>query len=825
MRILPCVFIMMCLAQAATAQYAVEIDPAGSGLYLEDKPEMHLDEFTLECRIMIRDTGLSVITGEDGIPQIPLISRGSEDTTHQSGLNFFLGLRKEDFRIVVDFEDPQNHLNHKLTGYSTLLFDHWYHVAATFDGVRMRIYLNGHPEAMEEIGKSPFSGTPGITGIGKMYDSHGNSHGSFSGLMDAIRIWNIARSDGEILQTINTELNQPFPGLVVSLNLNEGQGTTLLSDAGSYTGLVKGSIFNWAASPEFQTLVPPEAHGQPLVQIGIISDPQYCHCNPSSTRFYPQTLGKLKTAIDTINTYKPDFVITLGDVTDRYDQDLDSILPLYGALKSPYYFLLGNHEYESIEDSAKKYIVSRLGMPDYYYSFTRNNWRFLVLDGTELLTYTIPIHPELKAEGDSVRQSMAGKVNAATSNGGISKKQLTWIRQQLTEAYNLKQEVIVFCHFPVYPEGHRKNLWNNEDIIDILETYPNVVAFIAGHHHPGNYGFKSGTHYITHKSMVETETINSYSVFSIYPGKLVQDGYGSNQDRILSWHQEFKTMKKTQLSQNPFQYNTRIDDLIGRILMQDQTQNNYRYAFLDNGKYDNDFFLLNGDSVTLRKLPEKQSKTDFLVKIGMIDADFDTTSVVYSIAFDTTSIVQLKSFEDLILSPDSIATVDLAAIYNDRSRFGLTYHITIEDESLVSSHTTDNKIIIEPRSAGNTEIRVSVTDDYTGLSLMDSFMVSIRDTVIITPTGDVRSDKNSDILIYPNPAQDIIFMNLSPPIETILACSIMDCTGNTIKIISFTSVTGNNVYRVETGFLTPGYYFLRLLLSTGSWYTSHFVKL
>ena len=170
----------------------------------------------------------------------------------------------------------------------------------------------------------------------------------------------------------------------------------------------------------------------------------------------------------------------MGDVTDRYDQDLDSILPLYGSLQSPYYFLLGNHEFEYIEDSAKKYIVSKLGMPGYYYSFVRNNWRFLVLDGTELQTYTIPLHPELKEEGDSVRLSVADNANAAASNGGISKKQQNWIRQQLTEAYSLKQEVIVFCHFPVYPAGHRKNLWNSEDIIDILESLSKCGGLYSG---------------------------------------------------------------------------------------------------------------------------------------------------------------------------------------------------------------------------------------------------------------------------------------------------------------------------------------------------------
>ena len=92
-----------------------------------------------------------------------------------------------------------------------------------------------------------------------------------------------------------------------------------------------------------------------------------------------------------------------------------------------------------------------------------------------------------------------------------------------------------------------------------------MVAYIAGHYHPGNYGFKSGKHYLTHKGMVETESVNSFSVFSIYPGKMIQNGYGLNQDRIVNWHQEFKTLMKPQLSQNSFQYSTQIADLIGRI--------------------------------------------------------------------------------------------------------------------------------------------------------------------------------------------------------------------------------------------------------------------
>jgi manganese-dependent ADP-ribose/CDP-alcohol diphosphatase len=824
MRVLGVCLILLCGLRPAYSQYAVAMDHANAGLYFEDKPELHLHDFTLECWIMIRDTGLSVVTGEDTIPLIPIISRGFKNTEFQSGINFFLGLRKEDYTMVADFEDTQNHVNHRLTGYSTLLVNHWYHLATTYDGVSLRLYLNGKPEAMEELGESPFNGSPGITGIGKMFDAQGNPHGSFAGLVDAIRIWNYARSAGEILQTINSEISQPLMGLVVSLNLNKGQGTALQMDAGSFTGLIAGSSFTWAAGPAFQTLIPPESNKPPLLQMGIISDPQYCHCSPSGTRYYPQTLGKLRTAIDTINGYKPDFVITLGDITDRYDLDLDSILPLYRLLEAPHYFLLGNHEFEYIQDSAKKFIVPKLDMPAYYYSFVKNNWRFLVLDGTELQTYTISLHPELEQESDSIRLSVADNANSAASNGGISKKQQTWMRQQLTEAYSLKQEVIVFCHFPLYPSGHRKNLWNSDDIIDILESFPNVVAYIAGHHHTGNYGSKSGKHYLTHKAMVETDSVNSFSVISIYPGTMIQNGYGLNQDRIVNWHQEFKTLMKPQLTQYSFQYSTQIADLIGRIAEQDQTETTYGYSFLDNSKYDNDYFLLKGDSLILQRLPENGSKTEFHLKIGLIDADFDTSSMVYSITFDTTSIVQLKQFEDLDLSPDSVAVVDLAAVYSDRSRFGLAYQITIKDEDILSSRITDNKIVIEPKSTGITEVNVRTTDNFTGYSLSDTFVVSIIDTSNISTAADADIGENPEFRLYPNPAKEIIFLNLQK-VETAFECSIMDCTGNTIKVFPINDLYGNSIYPMEISYLTPGFYFLRISLISGEFYTLHFIRL
>ena len=70
------------------------------------------------------------------------------------------------------------------------------------------------------------------------------------------------------------------------------------------------------------------------------------------------------------------------------------------------------------------------------------------------------------------------------------------------------------------------NLWNDFEIISLIENRPNVVAYINGHNHSGNYVFKNGVHYITLFGMVET-MINSYAILEFYDDSLVLKGYGN----------------------------------------------------------------------------------------------------------------------------------------------------------------------------------------------------------------------------------------------------------------------------------------------------------
>jgi manganese-dependent ADP-ribose/CDP-alcohol diphosphatase len=267
---------------------------------------------------------------------------------------------------------------------------------------------------------------------------------------------------------------------------------------------------------------------KPILKIGLIADPQYCDCDATpDNRHYREILIKLPSAVDTINEARVDFTMNLGDMIDKNEDSYAAILPILKRLTKPYYNLLGNHDMYNVSDSYLSSILSLYEMPDYYYDFSYDHWRFIVLDGTELGEYSLSLHPELKKENKTLWQKVQGQINAHPWNGGVGLKQQQWFRSRLQDARNKNQSVIVFCHFPVYPFELPNTLFNSADIVDILEEYPVVKAYIAGHQHEGGYGFKKGIHYITQKGMVDTADKNSFAILEVYTNELRIIGFGN----------------------------------------------------------------------------------------------------------------------------------------------------------------------------------------------------------------------------------------------------------------------------------------------------------
>jgi len=271
---------------------------------------------------------------------------------------------------------------------------------------------------------------------------------------------------------------------------------------------------------------------EPILTIGLVADPQYSDKPSAGERHYRETLWKLNEAIDTFNDHKVDFIQNLGDIIDEGWSSFDSIMPVYQRINPGIenYHLLGNHDF-SMDSSYLANLLDTLSMPDTYYSYVKKGWRFIVLDATDYSFYANPLHGRSVDKISAYYDKTVGAANHQRWNGAVGKEQQDWLKQELERAASLGQKVIIFSHMPVRPLNDTENLWNDHEIIDIIEKYSNVIAFINGHNHSGNYIHKNGIHYITLKGMVDS-LVSSYAILEIYSDSLKLKGYG-NQDDIL----------------------------------------------------------------------------------------------------------------------------------------------------------------------------------------------------------------------------------------------------------------------------------------------------
>lgn len=278
---------------------------------------------------------------------------------------------------------------------------------------------------------------------------------------------------------------------------------------------------------------PAAAQDAPLVRFGAIADPQYAPAPPRGSRFYANSLWKLSEAVDALNEEDLDFVITLGDIIDRHIDAYNHILPIYQKVESDNWFVLGNHEYDVAKDYVQT-VPMYLGMQARYYSFVENGVRFITTDGNDLSMYATPQDTPRRAEAEALYASLvdAEAINAKTWNGGVSAEQFAWLRGELDAAQAAGELVVVFNHFPAAPDDMH-NLWNYAEMQALLGEYDNVMAYLNGHNHVGNYGVVDGVHYVTVEGMLETAATTAYAVVEVYADRIEIDGFGRATDRVL----------------------------------------------------------------------------------------------------------------------------------------------------------------------------------------------------------------------------------------------------------------------------------------------------
>ena len=145
--------------------------------------------------------------------------------------------------IVVN-EMGLNHSPMTLIHYTPI--NDWTHVAVVYLNKQPRLYINGQLVKSGQISSAGFVHPSGA--IGSQF-SNANSN-KFKGLLDNVRLWNVARSQNQILAKMNKEGAATDANLVMSYNFSQGnpgadnQSISQITDASSVNQHAVISNFN-----------------------------------------------------------------------------------------------------------------------------------------------------------------------------------------------------------------------------------------------------------------------------------------------------------------------------------------------------------------------------------------------------------------------------------------------------------------------------------------------------------------------------------------------------------------------------------------------------
>jgi len=86
-----------------------------------------------------------------------------------------------------------------------------------------------------------------------------------------------------------------------------------------------------------------------------------------------------------------------------------------------------------------------------------------------------------------------------------------------------KQDVIVFGHLPLWPEGEKHTAECGRCAKDSGE-YGCVRAYLCGHNHAGGYGQENGIHYLNLPGAVNDPDGRTWAMIQVWPDRMEIQG-------------------------------------------------------------------------------------------------------------------------------------------------------------------------------------------------------------------------------------------------------------------------------------------------------------
>lgn len=275
--------------------------------------------------------------------------------------------------------------------------------------------------------------------------------------------------------------------------------------------------------------VPAVAAPRRRVRFGVVTDTHYADREKSGTRYYRDSIAKMREAVAEFQRADLDFIIELGDMKDTTARSepaptlrfLDDIEREFGAFRGPCYHVLGNHDMDCLTKEEFLAHTRNAGRArgKAFYSFSEGGVRCIVLD----------------ANFNEDRTPYA-RGNFDWRKAYIPASQIEWLDKELTR--HADEPTLVFLHQMLDSFSDiSKDLCvgNAEAVVEVLERHRQVLAVFQGHHHPGHYSHRRGIHYLTFQGMIEQAApASAYAIVEVEAdGTIRVEGFRSCPDRVL----------------------------------------------------------------------------------------------------------------------------------------------------------------------------------------------------------------------------------------------------------------------------------------------------
>jgi hypothetical protein len=236
--------------QRAAASQAMQLSNTGTAdagyVSVPNQAALQLQAFTAEMWIRPLGPGYGLTTNVAGAT---LFAKPQQGAVGIGPLSYHMGwnpVTSQLYFLLVN-APPNVYADFSSAGLAAL--NTWTHVAFSFDGTSMRIFINGvldnsrsYPYAGVYYGTEPITLGAGNYGSGYLR--------RFQGDMSDVRLWNYARHDYEIAAQMNCPLSGTEPGLVANWKLDGDllDATSLHADgtAGGAVGYISPAPWSCA---------------------------------------------------------------------------------------------------------------------------------------------------------------------------------------------------------------------------------------------------------------------------------------------------------------------------------------------------------------------------------------------------------------------------------------------------------------------------------------------------------------------------------------------------------------------------------------------------